>query len=411
MAKTCWAGFWCAVLLLVTAGCSGGPSDALLVADARNRLGADQRIHAGQLQVSASHGVLTLTGTVSSEDERFAAAEDASRADGLKVLVNNVRVVAAALEKPTPALAASSVHRQDPLAKPTPVVAVVRPDPAHALVPEPLPIVTDPPAAPPTHPIGVPATPVTTASSTPVAAVSATVPPAPEKIAIPYGTALSVRLLDTVSSDLNDVGDKFTASLASPVMLNDKVVIPAEASIRGRIVEVQSSGRFSGKPSLALELSEIAYNGKSYSLRTSQFSKEGKSRTTRTAETVGGGAGVGAILGAIVGGGRGAAIGAAIGAAVGTGVQAKSRGEEVALPAETILSFRLKSPLEVEPSSMLQIAPNAGPGSSADPYPGDRPVLKRRPGSGAADPVPDTTPTDNTASDSDAPPVLKRRPN
>ncbi len=61
----------------------------------------------------------------------------------------------------------------------------------------------------------------------------------------------------------------------------------------------------------------------------------------------GGGAALGAIIGAIAGGGKGAAVGAATGAAAGTGVQILTKGETLKVPAETILEFKLESPLVI----------------------------------------------------------------
>lgn len=424
MAKALWAGLFCGMLAM--AGCSQTPSDALIAADAHNRIGGDQRVQSKQVQISASHGVLTLAGTVSSEAERIAAGEDASHVEGFKVLVNNLEVAAAA-QPAEPSQPVAVTHSVE-IPQSQPAVASRKPSPA-VTKPEPstLPIVTDGPAVAqpvasvinpaaslPTRPVDSPSLPATPVRSTEPAPAAVAIAPKPLRVAVPYGTTLSVRLLESVSSDLDQPGDKFTASLASPVMIDDKVVIPAEAGIEGKVVEAESGGRFGGKPSLAIELTNLVYNGKSYSLRTSQFSKEGTSRTTRTAETIGGGAGIGAILGGLVGGGRGAAIGAAIGAGVGTGIQAKSKGSEVELPAETVLSFRLKGPIEVEAASTLQRAPGTESGSSVDPLDADRPVLKRRPGSGAADPDPaqDATSSSGTAaSDNDSPPVLKRRPN
>jgi outer membrane lipoprotein SlyB len=62
---------------------------------------------------------------------------------------------------------------------------------------------------------------------------------------------------------------------------------------------------------------------------------------------VGGGAALGTLLGAIAGGGKGAAIGAVAGAAAGTGVQVLTKGEEIRVPAETVLNFRLDEPLQL----------------------------------------------------------------
>jgi hypothetical protein len=191
---------------------------------------------------------------------------------------------------------------------------------------------------------------------------------------------------------MNQQGDSFLGSLASPVMVGDRVVIPAEAGIQGRVVSAKGSGHFSGRPSLVVELKSLSYNGKTYQLSTDQFSKQGSSRDVRSAAAIGGGAGVGAIIGGILGGGRGAGLGAIIGVATGTGVQAATKASQVQLPSESLVSFHLQSPLRVTPSSTLTQAPNAAPGATSDPFPdGDRPVLKRRPGSKPADPDPDVT--------------------
>jgi hypothetical protein len=193
---------------------------------------------------------------------------------------------------------------------------------------------------------------------------------------------LSVRLMESLSSELNEKGDTFLASLASPILVSDRVVIPEGAGIKGRVVDVQSAGRFSGRPAMIIEVTRLAYNGNSYDLRSNQYSKDGPSRIVRSAATIGGGAGLGAILGGLLGGGKGAAIGAMIGAGAGTGVRAAGRGAVVQLPAESVFTFRLQAALTVTPSSTLQRGKNADPDSSSDSFSDDdRPVLKRRPGS------------------------------
>ena len=231
----------------------------------------------------------------------------------------------------------------------------------------------------------------------------------PEEVTLPNGTVLTVRLGETFSSEVNQKGDTFIGSLASPIMLDDDVVVPAEAGVQGRVVEVQDAGRFSGKPGLVVEVTRLAYNGRTYELQSNQFSKQGPSRTGRAVATVGGGAGVGALIGGILGGGRGAAIGAMVGAGAGTGVQASAKPSQVQLPAEAMLSFRLQAPLTVVPSDTLQRTPGAGP-DSQDPFSSDdRPVLKRRPGSRPAesdtdDPGGNSSPDQNPPDDSTPPP-------
>jgi len=67
----------------------------------------------------------------------------------------------------------------------------------------------------------------------------------------------------------------------------------------------------------------------------------------RTGEFVGGGAAIGAIIGAIAGGGKGAVIGGAVGAGGGAGAQIVTRGRNVEIPAESLITFRLERPLQL----------------------------------------------------------------
>jgi outer membrane lipoprotein SlyB len=65
----------------------------------------------------------------------------------------------------------------------------------------------------------------------------------------------------------------------------------------------------------------------------------------RTAEMTGGGALLGTVIGAVAGGGKGAAIGALAGAGAGATAQVLTRGKEVKVPAESMLTFKLDQPL------------------------------------------------------------------
>ena len=113
------------------------------------------------------------------------------------------------------------------------------------------------------------------------------------------------------------------------------------------LVQSASAGRMAGRSELQLELVGLAVGSNTYSVESGRYEKQGASRGTRTAETVGGGAAVGALIGAIAGHGKGAAIGAAVGAGAGTAVQAGTRGQQVKVPSETKLDFTLKVPITV----------------------------------------------------------------
>ncbi len=177
--------------------------------------------------------------------------------------------------------------------------------------------------------------------------------PAPEYATSPMtlsvGTPLKIRTTVAVDTDRNRVGDLFDAVLDENLVVNNFIIVPRGATVKGKIAYARESGKLTGQSQLVLELTELIANGRSYPLNTSDYSEVGASRGNRTAATVGGTAALGAIIGAIAGGGKGAAIGAASGAAVGTGVQVITRGQVIKIPAETILEFRLQSPLTIDP--------------------------------------------------------------
>ena len=123
--------------------------------------------------------------------------------------------------------------------------------------------------------------------------------------------------------------------------------MPAGVELTGHLVDVKSAGKFAGQSVVVLQLDSIYSGGKTYSIKTDQYRKEGKSRGKNTAEKVGGGAILGGIIGAIAGGGKGAAIGTAAGAGVGGGAQAASKSQQIKLPSETVVNFTLQEPVEV----------------------------------------------------------------
>ena len=56
---------------------------------------------------------------------------------------------------------------------------------------------------------------------------------------------------------------------------------------------------------------------------------------------------MGAIIGALAGGGKGAAIGATSGAALGGASEVLTSGQQVKIPSETRLTFRLQTPVQI----------------------------------------------------------------
>jgi hypothetical protein len=170
-------------------------------------------------------------------------------------------------------------------------------------------------------------------------------------ITVPAGQTLLVRMIDGVDSKKNNVGDIFHASLETDLLVGNSLVARRGTDVYGRLAEAKEAGHLSGSAELELELTRMVINGRDYPLVSSDYNMKGKGRGGDTAKKVGGGAVLGAIIGAIAGGGRGAAIGAGAGSAAGAGVQVLTRGQQVKIPSETLLEFRLQQPVPVTPQS------------------------------------------------------------
>jgi hypothetical protein len=172
---------------------------------------------------------------------------------------------------------------------------------------------------------------------------------APKPIMVKPGTEIVVVADQEVSSKTNNSGDQFDASVAEPVVVGDRVVIPEGARASGTVVDAKSAGRFKGNAELTVALDSVTIKGKRYRVKTSEVTRASKGRGKRTAEGAGGGAAVGALIGAIAGGGKGAAIGAGAGAGAGTAGAAMTGERDVTINAESKLSFKLENAVAIEP--------------------------------------------------------------
>ena len=171
--------------------------------------------------------------------------------------------------------------------------------------------------------------------------------PAGGTITIPAGQSILVRMIDGVDSSKNHVGDIFHASLETDLTVNSSLVARKGTDVYGRLAEAKEAGHISGSSELQLELTRMVIDGHDYPLVSSDYTLQGKGRGSNTAKKVGGGAALGAIIGAVAGGGKGAAIGAGVGAGAGGAVQVLTRGQQVKVPSETLLEFRLQQPAMV----------------------------------------------------------------
>jgi len=176
---------------------------------------------------------------------------------------------------------------------------------------------------------------------------NAATPQSKKRVTVPAGTRILVRMVDSIDSSKQKKGYRFTATLEANLQAEDIVVAPRGTTVYGQLTDASSSGRMSGSSELVLELTDINIKGTNYPLLTSTYEIKGKGEGGNTAKKVIGGAGLGALIGGLAGGGKGAGIGALAGAGAGTAIAASKKGEQLQIPSESLLEFRLEHPVSL----------------------------------------------------------------
>src|SRR6202030_2461301 len=347
-----------AVLVAVfAAGCSKKVDDTSLTTQIKSQMFSDPQLNGASLEVTSSNGQVTLAGRVPNDAARYKAYKIANETAGVTKVNDRMTVLtASAAETASPATAielarASATSDAAPSAR-----AAVKPrksrvkNPSQPADNNQIADNTAPQQEPAAEPAPAPdaqTEPVPPPSPQPIQPRPPPSAPQPRRIEVPASSTLTVRMIDGVDSSVNNAGEIFHASLDSPLVVDNEVVVPRGADIYVRLVSASSAGRMKGKSELHLELVKAEFQGRSYPLVSSTYSLTGSSRGKNTAAKVGGGAALGAIIGAIAGGGKGAGIGAGVGAAGGAIYQGATRGKQVKIPAETKLDFQLEHPVTV----------------------------------------------------------------
>ncbi len=347
-----------ALVLSLAAGCKNQQtaeqaaprSDQQISGDIQSKIQAESALGGQNIQVSVSNGVATLSGTVTDDASRALAANDSGTVNGVRTVVNNLNVQpaqhAAAAPEPAPAPAPREARRQETKHESR--------------------YLEQASAAPPPQPMPQP---VRSAPPVSAAQPQAPAPPQPprpvvQQLTLEEGTVVPVTLTEALDSKTAQPNDVFHASLSSDLMSQGVVVIPRGTPVLGRVVDVKEAAHFKGSALLTIELTQLTARGRKITLVTDTYSKTGAGRGKNTAEKSGGGAAFGALVGALAGGGKGAAIGALAGGGAGAGVNAVTRGQQAQIPSETLVEFRLQSPITVSvtiPQGRQQYDPNSDP--------------------------------------------------
>jgi hypothetical protein len=303
------------------------PTDTKILHDASAVLETEKAFRGLLIVPSVSHGVVTLTGTVSSEGDKVLASVEVGLVNGVKTVLNNIEVRSGG----TPAS--------------TQAPALTNPDGAQVQA------LTRQKVAPQA-----------------TAAISATT------LTIPAGSLLQIRLVEPITTKNAKAGDQFHGTLAAAVSSDGMITIPAGTSLLWRVVSAKPPGHFVSAAELSLELTSLRLpepdgKGEDVGIITEYLSSNGKGRGENTALKTGGGAAAGAIVGALAGGGPGAAIGAAAGGGLGLGSNAVTSGSQIELHPETLLRFRTAAPITttVYKKNGIQIQLPASPGPALLP--------------------------------------------
>ncbi len=170
--------------------------------------------------------------------------------------------------------------------------------------------------------------------------------PAYEWVTIPAGTRIRVFLGRRISTEINNVGDRFSVEVDEPVIVDDRTVVARRTLATGQITELKRPGRVRGVAALSLKLVSISFEngplvGNTVEIETEPWVQSGKDTTARDALKIGIGTGIGAAAGALLGGRDGAAKGAAVGGGATTAETLAVRGKDIVLPPEMKLEFRV----------------------------------------------------------------------
>jgi hypothetical protein len=315
--------------------------DQQIGSDIQAKITAESALTGQNIQVTVANGVATLNGKVDNDASRSLAAADSGSVDGVRTVINNLVVAPSRAAKPAPVRPAPERRHRQVVAESAPPPP---PPPAAAPAQEPVQIV---PAAPPPPP-----------------------PPVAKTVTVAAGTVIPIRMTDTLDSATTQSNSVFHGSLAGDLIVDGMVVAKSGASVVGRVITAKDATHFSGSSELSIELTRLDTVDHPVDVVTDAFSKQGNGRGKNTAVKTGGGAAVGAILGGLLGGGKGAAIGAVTGGGVGAGVNGVTRGQQVQIPTETLVSFHLQSPISVTTSKKV--------GGSREGYSGDGQLQQRQ---------------------------------
>jgi serine/threonine-protein kinase len=172
-------------------------------------------------------------------------------------------------------------------------------------------------------------------------------PPAQSVLVIPAGTTVAIRTIDPIDSSTITRGQRFSASVDTPVFVDGNVVIPPGANAQLEAVDTTAAGAFKGRAALELRLVALSARGRLRTVASDPILRVGSLRARTGAAVVGGAAAVGGAIGGIFHRKKGAAEGAAAGADTGAAAEGAARSE-VTIPPGTRIAFHLLTAVPIQ---------------------------------------------------------------
>jgi uncharacterized protein YcfJ len=312
--------------------------DQQIGSDVQAKITGESALTGQDIQVGVANGVVTLNGKVNNDASRSLAAADSASIDGVRTVVNNLVVAPVRAAKPAPPPRKKKEVVQAPPPPPPPPAQPAPP-------PEQVQVVPPPPPPPPPAPVA-------------------------KTVTLPAGTVIPIRMVDTLDSAKTQSNTPFHGTLASDLVVDGMIVAKTGAAVTGRVILAKDAAHFAGSSELQIELTQVETVEKPVTVVTDAYDKQGNGRGKNTAVKTGAGAALGGIIGALAGGGKGAAIGAVAGGGLGAGANGVTRGQQVQIPTETLVTFHLSSPISVTTSKAV--------GESRNQYNGDGQLQQRQ---------------------------------
>lgn len=175
-------------------------------------------------------------------------------------------------------------------------------------------------------------------------------PPQPKTATVPAGAALTVSLITNLRTDSNHIGDLFGATVDEPLMVDDKVVIPAGTQLQGRLVKVEEPHRTKGRAQMTLLFDQLQVPDGSQDIVTVPIELQGDPEAISDEGKVAAGGVIGSVIGALASKKKtkGAAVGAAVGAAAGGAIAVATKGKQIELGTGQKLNVEFAEPVEVQ---------------------------------------------------------------